>query len=336
MTVRSLRRINRQMGSPTLRSPLRAVVLGLVMVVAFTSGAGAAVSMSSARSHSTAKELSLVFRPAHKVSRATLGETVRIVTHRLSRLRLGNAVARSRRGEVVVLLLDTKSAKKLAQIIDETGQVFVRPALCGAPAFSGKALTGAEPASAKLPACASASELTSSNLQDTVSSATTFRVSTVPADEALAPYPSTSPTTEKKTKTVLLPAVKGAGQFARYLLGPAAMTNHAFASAVAEKTQVGRWVVNYTLTSKGTRDWEGLAKARFHEVVAVDLDGIVQSAPLIEPSQSTFTSFHGRGEIAGNLTELDAQGLALAMQFGPLPVRMIHEATRIVRRAAGT
>lgn len=297
--------------------------MGLVMVLAIASGAGAAVSRSSTRTtHTTSKDLSLVFRPAHKVSKETLVEVVHILDRRLSRLRLGATVVRSRRGEVVVLLPHTKRAKKLAGLIGETGQVFVRPALCGAPAFSGGHSTSAQ--SAALPACAASSALTSSNLGDTPSSATTFHANTVPADDALAAYPSTSPTTETKTNTVLLPAARGAGQFARYLLGPAAMTDHAFESAVAEKTQLGRWVVNYTLTSTGTQEWESLARARFHEVVAIDLDAIVESAPLIEPSESTFTSFHGQGEIA-NLTELHAQGLALAMQFGPLPVRLIHE-----------
>ena len=43
---------------------------------------------------------------------------------------------------------------------------------------------------------------------------------------------------------------------------------------------------------------------------------------MIEPDQSNFASFNGRGEIAGNLTKLGAQELSVAMEFGPLPIRL--------------
>ena len=325
----------RRMSSMTVPPSLRAAVLALVVGVVLTSAAGAAQITATRPSRSSARQLSLVFKPAHKVSNAVLAETVRILRHRLNSLGLPKASARSQRGEVVVLVPDTKKAKQFSETIGETGRVFLRPALCGAPAFAGEASPGAEPATVALPACTATSQLTESNLGASPSAGTTFHVNTVPADRSLAAYPSTSPTSDRKARTVLLPAIKGA-QYARYLLGPAAMTDHAFASATAQKTPFGRWLVNYTLTSMGTSQWEDLAKARFHEIVAVDLDGVIQSAPLIEPSQSTFVSFAGRGEIAGNLTEDDAQGLALAMQFGPLPVRLIHEATRALRASATT
>lgn len=314
-----------------VRRLLRAAVLGLVVVV-FTSGVGAAASSSMRPSRSAAKQLSIVFKPARKASNATLDVTVRILTHRLNTLGLRTASARRRGGQVVVLLPDTRKGERFGDIIGETGRVLLRSALCGAPAFAGRTSSNAKTASAPLPACTASSALTASNLRDTPSSGTTFHASTIPTDAALAVYPSTSPTAEKATKSDLLPAIKGAGQYARYLVGSAAMTNRAFASAVAEKTSLGRWVVSYTLTSTGTSKWEEFAHERFHEIVAVELDGTVESAPLIEPSQSAFVSFRGRGEIAGNLTELEAQGLALAMRFGPLPVRLIRDATGTVRQ----
>jgi preprotein translocase subunit SecD len=46
----------------------------------------------------------------------------------------------------------------------------------------------------------------------------------------------------------------------------------------------------------------------------------VYSAPIIQPTQSSFSSFDGKGEISGSLTQSDAQNLAQAMNFGALPV----------------
>ncbi len=307
----------------------RAVVLGLVIALVSTPSTGASQTTGALTSRSSgSKQLSVVFEPSHKVSDAVLGEVVRIITHRLGSLRFANASARARRGTIVVLMPDTKKAKQLIEIIGETGRVFVRPALCGAPAFAGGASGGAEPVTATLPACTARSQLTVANLGTSPSAGATFHVNAVPADRSFAAYPSTPPASDRKGGTVLLPVIKGVGQYARYLLGPAAVTDHSFASAIAKRTSLGRWFVDYTLTSKGTSQWEVLAKARFHEIVAVELDGVVQSAPLIEPSQSTFASFDGRGEVAGNLTEQDAEGLAIAMQFGALPIGLIAETSR--------
>ena len=44
------------------------------------------------------------------------------------------------------------------------------------------------------------------------------------------------------------------------------------------------------------------------------------SAPIIQPTQTTFSSFDGKGEISGSLTQAQAQNLAQAMNFGALPV----------------
>ena len=62
---------------------------------------------------------------------------------------------------------------------------------------------------------------------------------------------------------------------------------------------------------------------------------MVQSAPLIQPSQSSFTSFGGQGEISGNLTQAQAQNLAQAMEFGALPVRLVPLTTQTVSPTLG-
>ena len=45
-----------------------------------------------------------------------------------------------------------------------------------------------------------------------------------------------------------------------------------------------------------------MAEENFHQLLAIELDGEVYSAPIIQPTQSTFSSFDGKGEISGSLT----------------------------------
>jgi len=72
----------------------------------------------------------------------------------------------------------------------------------------------------------------------------------------------------------------------------------------------------------GSPLWDKVAQENFHQLLAIELDGVVQSAPIIQPSQSAFSSFDGQGEISGSFTESSAKTLALAMNFGALPVRL--------------
>jgi hypothetical protein len=121
----------------------------------------------------------------------------------------------------------------------------------------------------------------------------------------------------------------------RYVLGKAELTGHSVHSAVAQQSTIGQWVVNYTLTKTGSPLWDKVAEENFHALLAIELDGVVQSAPLIQPSQASFTSFDGQGEISGSFTESSAKNLALAMQFGSLPVRLVPLTTQTVSASLG-
>jgi preprotein translocase subunit SecD len=106
---------------------------------------------------------------------------------------------------------------------------------------------------------------------------------------------------------------------------------------VAQQSQTGAWEVNYSLKgAAGSNLWDSVAKENFHLLLGIELDGVVQSAPIIQPSQSSFTSFDGQGTISGgNMTEADAKSLALAMQFGSLPVRLKELTTQTVSPTLG-
>ena len=119
--------------------------------------------------------------------------------------------------------------------------------------------------------------------------------------------------------TVLLPGLKGTSTD-RYLLGPAELTGRAVKKAVAQQTQLGKWVVNVSLTSAGQTGWNTMAKKYFHEIIGIELDGVVQSAPITLPNTATFKTFTGNVQISGNFSETDAKNLAISLNYGSLPV----------------
>lgn len=316
-------------------------MISLVVVIVVSLGAlGAtlAARWSPRLGLDLAGGLSVVYKPAHKVSTADLNEAESILTHRVSGLGVSGATVGTQGGDILVQVPGVTNGQQILKQIGETAQLYFRPALCGVPPFVGSKSNAAKPPTAPLPACSPSSQLTRVNLGITprgTGGTSTFGENPVPADNALANYPSTKPTQDVKTKTVLLPTIRGAGQFKRYLLGPAQLTGHAVAHAVAQQTQLGNWVVNYTLTGKGSPAWDKVAQENFHQIVAVELDGVIQSAPVIQPSQPAFSSFNGKGEISGHMTENQAKELALAMQFGALPVRLVLQTSKTVSPTLG-
>jgi len=97
------------------------------------------------------------------------------------------------------------------------------------------------------------------------------------------------------------------------------------ASASTRFDTVGHmWVVDFTLTPTGSGAWDRAAKASFHQFLAIDVDGIVKSAGIVEPNQIAFTSFGGKGEIPGNSNSSEAKALAALLVSGPLvtPLRV--------------
>jgi preprotein translocase subunit SecD len=171
--------------------------------------------------------------------------------------------------------------------------------------------------------------LVTSNLSKSTTGGVTYNVQPTPG---LAAYKS-SPL-DRKTATVLLPGLTGPNS-ARYLLGPATLTGRIVKKAIAQQTQLGRWVVNMSLTSTGAAAWDKMATKYFHEVIGIELDGVVQSAPLTLPTASTFTSFDGTVQISGNFTQESAQTLALALNYGSLPVKLVPQTTQTVSPTLG-
>jgi hypothetical protein len=204
-----------------------------------------------------------------------------------------------------------------------SGLVYFRPVLCFAPAYAAPtgvnvkiAPRGVEP----IPACTANSQLTAANLEVTpigtpAGYSTDF--GTIPPDGQYGAYPSTSVhKTGYASDTVLLPGIGGTcdGEHLRCVLGPAEMTGRSIGRATAKLAPNGAWVVDYSMAgSANSALWDKVAQQNFHQLLGIELNGVVYSAPIIQPVQSSFSTFSGRGEISGALTRSEAVHLAKEM-----------------------
>jgi len=259
----------------------------------------------------------VVYKPAHPISSGEMDTTVNVIRNRIDGAGVSGATVDAQGGNVVVQFPGEKNPGKLIALIGTTAQLYFRPVLCGAPAYTRPA-KGKTPPTGPLPTCGQYAT-TAANLA--VNTSTGQPANNIPPNPVFGAYPAT--TDDNPDAVVLLPTdpTAGAQQYPRFVLGKSALTGSAIASASAVfDTTISAWAVSYTL--KEVTPWDTVAMANFHAYVAIDLDGQVESAPLIQPNNATFTSFAGKGEISGNFTQASAQNLALELNYGSLPVKL--------------
>jgi len=314
-------------------STRRSLVVSLILTIAVAFSALAAtlsLGWGPKLGLDLAGGLSVVYHPTTPASNAKMQEAVTILANRVNGLGVSGAQVNLQGKNIVVSVPGVKDARNVLAIVGQTAQLLFRPVLC--ETTTAKKLVKATTA---LPACGAQYLLSAANLNVTpnANSVSGFNSANIVPDPAFAKIASTSPANDVKTQTVLLPVLGQAG--VRYVLGPAQMTGTSIGKAVAQQDQTSSWVVNYTLTKKGSPLWDQVAQQNFHQLLAIELDGVVQSAPLIQPTQTSFTSFGGTGQISGSFTQQSAQELALAMNFGSLPVRLQALTTTTVSPTLG-
>jgi preprotein translocase subunit SecD len=267
-----------------------------------------------------------VYKPTTHATKAEMQEVVTILTNRVNGLGVSGAQVNLQGKDVVVSVPGVTDARAVLQAVGQTAQLLFRPVLCETPLAAKNAKTAAT-----IAPCASNYAMTAANLA--VNTSTGNPTNNIALDPAYTSIKTTLPANDTPNSIVILPPL-GTGSV-RYVLGPSQLTGQSVKSAVAQQNQIGQWVVNYTLTSAGSPLWDKVASENFHAQLAIELDGVVQSAPLIQPTQATFTSFAGQGEISGSFTESSAKNLALAMEFGSLPVRLQPLTTQTVSPTLG-
>ncbi len=159
-----------------------------------------------------------------------------------------------------------------------------------------------------------------------------------------ASLPSTPPSGDTANATVILPYYDNS---LRYILGPADMQGNAISSAtVILPTTGGGYEVQVTFTNKGGTEFDNIAAQRYAvyqqntqnpgygALEAIELDGVVQSAPVIQAS-----SFNGTAVISGNsaapFSAKQANDLALVLNSGSLPIRFTPQSVQTVSATIG-
>ena len=311
----------------------RSMIVSLILTIAIAFGslvATLSLGWGPKLGLDLAGGLSVVYKPATPASNADMQEVVTILGNRVNGLGVSGATVNLQGKNVVVSVPGVTQARRILKLVGETAQLFFRPVLCQVAAPTKKAKT--YPGS--IPACASSYLWTASNLAVTPNNTPQgFSSNNLPVDPAYSGIKTTLPKNDLPANDVILPLLGSAG--VRYLLGPSQLTGQAIGKAIAQQDQVGAWVVNYTLTKTGSPEWDTVAQRNFHQALAIELDGVIQSAPLIQPGQASFTSFAGTGQISGSFTQQGAKNLAIAMQFGALPVRLNPLNTQIVSPTLG-
>ena len=102
------------------------------------------------------------------------------------------------------------------------------------------------------------------------------------------------------------------------------LTGSSLTSAEVRPDNQGGWVVAFTLDRQGDQVFSDFTGANIGRQIAIVLDSMVYSAPVIRSQIS-----EGRGQIEGNFTAETARDLAIVLRAGalPAPVRIISNLT---------
>ena len=153
-----------------------------------------------------------------------------------------------------------------------------------------------------------------------------------------AGIPTTPPSEDDPTKQVVLPQLDKAKKHVvqRYLLAPAMVQGKVIDGTIISGANpsvdptTGAWRVDFTVRDADSRLFDALAAANVGKQVAIELDGVVISAPVFQVA-----AFNGRGQITGDFTHRDAKDLALVLRYGSLPVQLVPQTVQTVSATLG-
>jgi preprotein translocase subunit SecD len=257
---------------------------------------------------------SVVLEPREEVPQGVLDQAIEIIRNRVDALGVAEPEITRQGDSIIVSLPGVENRERALQVVGQTAQLLFRPVIQQLPAVP----------------TPTSSTTTSSTTSTTVepNASTTTTSSTIPIDLDS----TTAPEDDDETKQVILPEKDREGNVtSRYLLGPAEVKGTALSGASANVSQTGQWEVQFELTGDGTRDWNAMAaKVGAGNQIAIDLDGVVRSAPSLQ-----VTEFQGRGVITGNFTQSEAKDLALVLRYGALPVQLDRQTVQTVSATLG-
>jgi preprotein translocase subunit SecD len=257
---------------------------------------------------------SVVLKPPKNTPKGTINQAIEIIRNRVDALGVAEPEISRQGNAVVVELPGVKNQQKALQVVGTTAELRFRPVLNTLPVEEKSKPTTTTTSTTAAPTLAPTSSTTT----------------TTPASK----IPSTPRSQNKADAQVILPDKDGK---ARYVLGPAGSIGKDISTARAQ-VDLGRWTVSLTMTKDGIKPFNEVAGRCFSRdpscptgQLAVELDGVVQSAPAIQAQ----TFERDQIQISGSFKEREAKDLALVLKYGSLPVQLEKQTVRTVSATLG-
>ena len=308
--------------------------LVLVLVVAF--GALAA-TLVAGNSPELGLDLqggaSVVLQPPEGVDAGgVLDQAIEVIRNRVDALGVAEPEIARQGNAVIVELPGVRDQRRALDVVGQTAELRFRPVLAELPP------PGEEPE----PTTTTTSTPSSSTTASTAPGDTSTTASTAPSTTTTTAPSACQPTAREDDKpeneVILLGEETDEGSKPCYRLGPSTVRGTAVSDAKARVQDLGgTWSVDLTFTDRGSRAFDEAA-AQCNPPgeqcptgrLAIELDGIVQSAPTIQQSE-----FGGEAQITGDFSESEARNLALVLRYGSLPVQLEPQTVQTVSPSLG-
>jgi preprotein translocase subunit SecD len=262
---------------------------------------------------------SVVLSPVGKFKQDTLDVAIEIIRNRVDSFGTLEPEISRQGNDIVIDLPGVKNRDKAIALVGKTAELRFRAVIAPLASEAQQAkdattTTTTTPGATTTTAAPQPSEAAAKKAIASCDQATVATLTTIP---------TTSRADDVRNACVVLPDKPGGRTATRYYLDKAALTGKGTVSTAKAEFVPGQgWTVRMDLTGSGSSKWDALAQQQFHKQVAIVLDGLVQSAPTIQPNDQAFSSFNGTAEISGNFTQTEADNLAKLIRFGALPVTL--------------
>ncbi|MDZ4180349.1 MAG: protein translocase subunit SecD [Coriobacteriia bacterium] len=114
------------------------------------------------------------------------------------------------------------------------------------------------------------------------------------------------------------------------ILGDILLTGDVITAASVGADQFGKLSVDVTFSAEGSQKWAEITTARVGKQIAIVLDGVIQSAPVVQEP-----ILGGQTAITGDFSAEDAKKLKTVLETGALPVSLEFSESRVVGPTLG-
>jgi preprotein translocase subunit SecD len=280
----------------------------------------------------------------------TLGQAVEIIRNRVDSLGVAEPEITRQGNNIIIDLPGVKDRDRALQIVGQTAELRFRTVLQALPAenVAVTTTTTAAPAETTTTTAADGSTTTTT----AASTSTTVQRGEVAQETTTTTGPTTT-TTAAPTTTTTVPPLTGVVKTTedildqevvlpvndnledqgaeRLRLSPTIMTGRDVKTARAAYESGQGWVVHLEFTGDGFKKFQELARQNYQKQVAIVLDGVVQSYPVIQDPNFDINDV----VISGNFKEGEARDLARVLKYGALPVPLERQTVQDVSPTLG-